>query len=95
MTKYVITRATMSQSDTADFIGLPDIEVLPQVYKTREAAEAAMSDAIEVEVIDRNEEAEEGYYGVMFSGIIVLFDEDDNIECAVALYAVHKVKEEA
>lgn len=95
MTKYVITRATMSQSDTSDFIGLPDIEVLPQVYKTREAAEAAMSDAIEAEVIDRNEEAEEGYYGVMFSGIIVLFDEDDNIECAVALYAVHEVKEEA
>lgn len=95
MTKYVITRATMSQSDTSDFIGLPDIEVLPQVYKTREAAEAAMSDAIEAEVIDRNEEAKEGYYGEMFSGIIVLFDEDDNIECAVALYAVHEVKEEA
>ena len=95
MTKYVITRATMSQSDTNDFIGLPDIEVLPQVYKTREAAEAAMSDAIEAEVTDRNEEAEEGYYGEMFSGIIVLFDEDDNIECAVALYAVHEVKEEA
>ena len=95
MEKFVITRATMSQSDTNNFIGLPEIEVLPQVYKTREAAEAAMADTIEAEVIDRNEEAEEGYYGEYIPGIIALFDEDDNVECAIALYAVHKVEEEA
>lgn len=94
MGKFVITRTTRSQSDTNKFIGLPEIEVLPQVYKTREAAEAAMANAIEAEVVDRNEEPEEeGYYGEYIPGMIAFFDEDDNVEEAVALYAVHKIKE--
>lgn len=95
MEKFVITRATMSQSDTNNFIGLPEIEVLPQVYKTRETTEAAMADAIEAEVIDRNEEGEGGYYGEYIPGMIAFFNYDDNVECAIALYAVHKVEEEA